>query len=104
MPHTVLPGPLVFPEQVPNPFLSKGVHAEHHVTVSQLATLWNMADDTVRRLFENEPGVLKLPGLPGRRRRKDGTIKRAFIRPYTKMWIPESVVRKVYARLTGKTS
>jgi len=30
---------------------------EQHYAVSQIAELWNLSHDVVRRLFEREPGV-----------------------------------------------
>jgi hypothetical protein len=46
---------------------------------------------TIRRLFRDEPGVVRL-GAAGRRRKKD----------YFTLYIPESVVRRVHLRLTAR--
>ena len=48
--------------------------------------MWNLSDDAVRRLFENEPGVLTLAG---------GGSKRTT---YKTLRIPEHVVARVYRR------
>ena len=54
--------------------------AERHYTPEELASLWSLSADTVRRLFEGESGVLIIerPRLHGRRR-------------YRTVRIPESV-------------
>ncbi len=31
---------------------------ERHLTVADLASLWNVSEDTIRRLFLNEDGVI----------------------------------------------
>jgi hypothetical protein len=61
--------------------------AQRHYTVSQIADLWTLSPDAVRRLFEGEPGVLVLGGNQGRGRRR-----------YTTLRIPESVVERVYRK------
>ncbi len=60
---------------------------QRHYTVAEVAELWNLSPDAVRRLFENEPAVLALGGKGGRGRR-----------PYTTLRIPENVVERVYRR------
>lgn len=37
---------------------ASGVFAERHWTVAEVAKLWGVSKDTVRRLFAKEPGVL----------------------------------------------
>ena len=59
---------------------------ERHFTVDQLAELWNMSDDFVRRLFLHEPGVVVFyHHRPGRR-------------VYRTLRIPESVAQRVHTR------
>ncbi len=59
---------------------------EHHYTVNELAELWHVGDDTIRRLFKHEPGVIEIKmQKPGRRR-------------YASLRIPESVALRVYRR------
>jgi hypothetical protein len=65
---------------------------EKHFSVSQVATLWNLSDDTVRKLFIDEIGVLKFT-RPSRLRRK-----------YCSLRIPESVVQRVHQRLQKKAA
>ena len=64
---------------------------EPHYTVPQLAENWHLAPGTVRRMFENEAGVMKL----GHETQKKG---RTYVRHYSKMRIPESVLERVKAR------
>jgi len=64
--------------------------AERHYTVVELADRWNLSPDTIRKLFENEPGVLALEER-GRKRGK---------RRYTTLRIPESVALRVHRRLS----
>jgi hypothetical protein len=59
-----------------------------HYTVRELSVLWGLSVDTVRALFEDEPGVIKLknPAKKGKR-------------TYTSLRIPETVADKVSRRL-----
>ena len=60
---------------------------ERHFTVDQLAALWGMSDDFVRRLFLHEPGVVVFHHhRPGRR-------------VYRTLRIPESIAQRVHTRL-----
>jgi hypothetical protein len=63
--------------------------AQRHYTVSEVAVLWNLSVDAVRKLFQNEPGVLVLGNQPSRTTRR-----------YTTLRIPESVVERVHRRLS----
>ena len=60
---------------------------ERHFTPQQLAELWDLDESTIRRIFIDEPGVLKY----GKSCRRDGR------RDYVTLRIPESIVRRVYA-------
>jgi len=62
---------------------------EPHYSVNQLAKQWGFGRTTIRRWFENEPGVLSLGERRLRRNRK---------RPYISLRIPESVAVAVYNR------
>jgi len=63
---------------------------ERHFTVNQVAELWGLSDNTVRRVFRDEPGVLRtqIPTLRARKR-QNVTLR-----------IPESVVHRVHSRLS----
>ena len=58
---------------------------ERHFTPDELAEAWNLDATTIRRIFQDEPGVLKL-GKTGRRGKRD----------YITLRIPESVAMRVY--------
>ncbi len=62
---------------------------ERHLTVGQIAKIRNLSSDTVRRLFTNEPGVIVIGKSKVRKR------------VYRVLRIPESVERRVFARLTN---
>lgn len=71
---------------------SRGVSGrafEHHFTPKEIAKLWNKDEDTIRRIFRNEPGVLCLESMTRRKR----------TRRYVSLSIPESVVARVHKRL-----
>lgn len=59
---------------------------ERHYRVAELAELWGFSPCTIRRIFSNEEGVLKLEGT--------GTGRK-----YVSLSIPESVALRVHARL-----
>lgn len=61
---------------------------EKHYSVPELAKLWGFAPDTVRPLFINRPGVLKIARPETRRKRV-----------YISLRIPASVAAQVYAEL-----
>ncbi len=68
---------------------------ERHFTPQQLAELWVLHESTIRRIFLEEPGVLKY----GSENRRDGH------RDYVTLRIPESVAKRVYAqRICSKHS
>ncbi len=60
---------------------------ERHYSVDELAAIWGMSDDFVRRLFMHEPDVVIFHHhRPGRR-------------VYRTLRIPESVAQRVHLRL-----
>lgn len=60
---------------------------ERHFSVEELADLWKMSDDFVRRLFLHEPGVVVFyRQQPGRR-------------VYRTLRIPESIALRVHRRM-----
>jgi hypothetical protein len=62
--------------------------SQRHYSVSELAKLWNLSENTIRRMFENEPGVLLWASQAKR-----------FKRAYTTLRIPESVMLRVHRKL-----
>ena len=61
---------------------------EHHFTAKEVAEEWNLSQDTIYRLFLNEPGVLIIVSEKKKYRRTRRTLR-----------IPESVKNRVYRRL-----
>jgi hypothetical protein len=61
---------------------------EQHYTPSEVAASWALSENTIRSLFENEPGVLIID-----------RPERLHKRQYRSMRIPASVVGRVADRL-----
>ena len=64
---------------------------EKHFSVAEVSERWGYSEDTIRRIFRDEPGVLKI-GSPETR------VKRKRFR----LSIPESVMIRVHQRLSSK--
>lgn len=58
-----------------------------HYTVKNIAEMWTMSQAAIRRLFRNEPGVLRF-----------GKEKHGHQRDYVTLRIPASVAERVYRR------
>lgn len=69
---------------------------EKHYSAIEIAGLWALSPETIRRLFEHEPGVLRISEPSSRLGRK---LKRS----YHTLRIPESVVIRVHQRLTRRS-
>jgi hypothetical protein len=63
---------------------------EKHYAPRELAELWGLSKETIRTIFRNEPGVLKI-GSNGTR------LKRG----YKTLRIPQSVAERVHTRLSA---
>jgi methylphosphotriester-DNA--protein-cysteine methyltransferase len=63
---------------------------ERHFSTEELGQLWKLSHDTVRRLFEREPGVLVIERARSRNARRYRTLR-----------IPESVAERVHRRLSN---
>ncbi|MGA2072569.1 MAG: hypothetical protein ABSH52_03620 [Terriglobia bacterium] len=65
--------------------------AERFYTVAEIGEAWKLSPDKVRRLFQDEPGVLVLEnrGIVSRRR-------------YRTLRIPECVLERVTRRLSNR--
>jgi len=73
------------------PPTAMGVPAlERHYTVAELSKLWFFSENTIRRLFSSEPGVVKIA--------RQGT---RFKRGYTSLRIPERIALRVHRRMQG---
>jgi len=66
------------------------VVTERHFSAEELGKLWNVSGDTIRRLFEREPGVLVIERARSRNARHYRTLR-----------IPESVAERVHRRLSN---
>jgi hypothetical protein len=64
---------------------------ERHYSVAEIAAMWHFSPNAVRKLFQNEPGVLAL----GEPRPKFGRR-----RGYVTLRIPQSVLDRVHRRLS----
>lgn len=64
---------------------------EPHYTTHEIAEMWKLDDTTVRRIFQDEPGVFKI----GKLGRHDGK------RDYITLRIPASVANRVYRQRTA---
>jgi hypothetical protein len=62
---------------------------ERHYTVQQIAEMWGYSPDTIRRLFKDEKGVLRI-----------GSPETRFKRKRFQLSISESALARVYQRLT----
>lgn len=60
---------------------------EKHFSVSEVAKLWGLSENTIRRMFTDEPGVVEW-----------GSVESRFRRAYKTMRIPESVLQRVHRR------
>lgn len=61
---------------------------EKHYSILEVAELWGLSEKTIRRLFQDEPGVVEI-----------GASESRFRRAYVTRRIPESVLRRVHRRL-----
>jgi hypothetical protein len=66
-----------------------GTMFERHLSPAQLADRWGYSVDTIRRWFEDGPGVVKCGGLGGRGKRRRISLR-----------IPLSVAARVYQERT----
>ena len=64
---------------------------ERHLTVEEVAEAWGLSVSTIRRLFQDAPGVLRV----GKAGRRDG------VRDYVTLRIPESVALAAYRERTA---
>ena len=72
-------------KRAPPPMLIDNPTFERHYRISELAEIWGLGRETVRRLIKDDPGVIKIR----MGRKKTHTI-------YT---IPESAARRIHTRL-----
>lgn len=68
------------------------LNEEQHESIQEITARWGVSDETGRREFAEEPGVLKLYS-PSR------VVNGKIIRGYCTMRVPKSVSARVHARL-----
>lgn len=69
--------------------LAKSPIDDRHFTPAELAEMWGVSPETIRVLFREEPGVLKI-----------GPNGTKFKRGYKTLRIPQSIAERVYTRLS----
>jgi hypothetical protein len=62
---------------------------EPHLTAQQIAKMWNLSPDAIRRIFRNESGVVQI------KKERSGSKRRNI-----SLRIPQSVVERVHRRLS----
>ncbi len=62
-------------------------YSEQHFSVKEIAEMWKLSPAAIRRMFGNEPGVLRF-----------GRQKHGHTRDYVTLRIPASVVERVHRR------
>jgi len=71
-----------------SPQLLDSYSTEKHYSVAELAKLWSLSERTIRRMFQNEPGVFAW-----------GSSETRFKRGYKTLRIPETVVLRIHRLL-----
>jgi transcriptional regulator GlxA family with amidase domain len=61
---------------------------ERHFTVSELASAWSLSEESIKRMFQKEPGVLAMHAP-----------RKKYKRTYVTLRIPQSVAERVYRRM-----
>jgi hypothetical protein len=64
---------------------------ERHYTIAEISAMWSLSRRTIRRILDNEPGILAL-GHPGNEHRQR----------YQRLRVPESVLRRIYDRMRSQ--
>jgi len=61
---------------------------EKHYTVSEVAELWSLSEETIRKIFRQDPAVLRI-----------GVGEKLHKRGYVLLRIPESVLLRTHEKL-----
>lgn len=81
--------PVESSREIGEPILaSTDLASEKHYSVSELAKLWGLSERTIRRMFENEAGVLCW-----------GSSESRYKRGYKTLRVPETVMLRVHRQL-----
>ncbi len=82
-----------FPRKPVQSSTQQALALERHYTVAEIAVMWGLSEKTVRRMFQDEDGVLQW-GIPEQRHK----------RGYITMRVPESVLLRVHYKRTQRAS
>jgi len=74
--------------------MASSTFSERHYTTKEVAELWNVSMETVRRYFRDEPGVLILGTRNGTGRKPTKTGRQR--NPTEHLRIPESVLARFH--------
>lgn len=66
---------------------------ERHYSVAEVAEAWNLSPDTIRRRFENLPGVIRIGHAATKNKKKYVTLR-----------IPSRVLSAEHARMAGRVA
>ena len=83
------PQPRSEPKRRPGAEVSSLMADEKHYTPDELAILWGVSAQTIRNVFQKEPGVLRITQSNGTKRN------------YVLTRIPESVAQRLHKRLSA---
>jgi len=61
---------------------------EKHFSLTEIAEAWGLEEKSIKRIFENEPGVMVFARPTSKKKRKYETLR-----------IPETVVNRVHQRM-----
>jgi len=75
----------------PTAFFQLEIAKEHQFAASELGELWGLSEDTIRELFEDEPGVLVMGWEDSRTKARCKMLR-----------IPESVAVRVHRELSAR--
>ena len=70
--------------------MPSGIAFERHFQVKELAKLWGFCDNTIIKLFSDEPGVFRIERVSGKRK-------------YVTLSIPENIALCVHERLGNQS-
>jgi hypothetical protein len=69
--------------------IEAGRFSEKHFRIGELAEIWGLGRETIRKLVKDEPGVI--------------LIRQGRKKAHTTYSVPESVARRIHTRLTRAT-
>jgi hypothetical protein len=70
--------------------LEVDIALERHYSIQEVAEIWGLCENSVRELFKDEPGVVRIARPKSRHKR-----------PYITIRIPLSVLERVHRRMSS---